>query len=811
MSLRLLTSVVLVALAVVGRASEPSELELRLARDPDDPELLLEVATARKKGGDKDGELAALYQALEANEQLHSDDEEVREKRQRLILARLGVADKEVKALWRQRDQYLAELSEVLRLYGVNQKRFRNALDVAGRILFFRPDHSLANQIVHDIRNGADEELERYAAEALARRDLRRPRGFRREWSRAHASWDQAGTAETRGYVVRSNIGYETLQRAATTLEQISFFYREFYGTSYRGTTDVFLYRTREEFERYAAASDLDRRKSVRGFLSTSVRGRRFAFELYSYDPLDDGLPREFLDEVLFHEASHQYMKLASSSWDTPSWLDEGMACYFEGARVDAEGNVEVGLPAYRRLSSLVQLLGRDARPLRGTIAARQLSAEQYAVAWGLVYYLHHCRTDDGALPYRACLKEAIGFSRELEGEPAQVFHRAVLQKVGVPLDEFERDWVAWIRILDRFERDATVAARLDFERAQEWLEGGEIEAAQEAFVRARLRDPDDPRPYVGLARILASAADDDRALLAARRAREIAAHAGDEASIVAASALVESLDRGGVPRLDAAERKYREKVMKHVDRLLADGRPKAAVEVARRFLDSVLGGEGSRDVARVACRADPGAVARVLVPFDGESLFGLIASQNDVSVADGGLVASSSGDRPATVFLEEPIAPAFDLEGELAMSDTAAVLGFCATLPGARETRGFAIRAAGGAPPSTKSTGLDSLRPGHVAELRRERRLEQGAIFAGANFIVTEGRPISIAPEKGVWTRFRLRRSPDGHLSLELNDAVVAEGDGGSRAEREVTVGFLVAVGEVRLRNLRVVEHGRL
>jgi len=108
----------------------------------------------------------------------------------------------------------------------------------------------------------------------------------------------------------------------------------------------------------------------IRGYLLThkiishTATANDFTFNLFSYDPRDDGFSLENLYETLFHEASHQYMALAVGANEALLWLNEGMATYFEGVELGPDGTVEVGLPAMRRLQTLISMFEKRERPL---------------------------------------------------------------------------------------------------------------------------------------------------------------------------------------------------------------------------------------------------------------------------------------------------------------------------------------------------------------------------------------------------------------------------------------------------------------
>jgi len=806
-----IVAIALITAQVEESDAGPSEVELRLARDPDDPILLQEYASARGRAGDRDGELANLFRALDAHEMLEGGEEEKRRRAGRAIEARIAALDRGSQGLSARRDKYLAELTEVLRLYANNQGKPKNALDIAGRILAFRPDHATANQIVEQILSEADEEILQFAARALARRELRRPRSFRHDWAREHREVEDAGLARTRGYYMKSCMPYEATQRAAASLEQISTFYRKFYGVTPEagqfGRTKVHLYRTREQFERFAPMAGLER-TTVLGFLSWSMRNGLHTFGLYSYDPRDDGLAREDLYRILFHEASHQYMALAVAGGNAPSWLNEGMACYFEGASIDRNGEVQVGLPAYPRLDDLARELRAGRKPLMKTLRARTIAGEQYPVAWGLVYYLHHHQTEDGRHPYRPTLEDAIARSRSYRGPPEAIFEQAVLEAKGLSFEEFEAEWIAAMLEFEKREAGHAEVVAWTLQRARRFLEEGSLDAAAEAFHQVSVRDPQEPRAYLGLAQIAAQGEDADEILLAARRAFERAD--GDSEQEI--RSLIRSVDQAGFKLLEQAERTYRSSILKQVGRHRDASRPKTAIAIARYYIDRVLGDSVADDLIREFLASDPHGLDRLLLPFDGESLFGLSASASDFRVEQGELIGVSKPPRAVPLFVEEPVARLFRLEGEIRIAAPDVVVSFCVTLPESQETVGFSVRPELGKDwnSSGGASSFGSLAFGHLAHLDRSRETARTTYYTTANFTLSEVHPLRDPPAAGEWIPFALSLDAAAMLRLELSGSVVAERSCGGTGGLDVTAGLLLYNGETRIRNLRVIESGR-
>ena len=106
---------------------------------------------------------------------------------------------------------------------------------------------------------------------------------------------------------------------------------------------------------------------------------------------------RETMMQIVRHEAFHQYLSHATCMLGAAPWLNEGHACLFEHAQVDNKGRVTLPEDPVRTpvllenletsVTLLPLLLQTDYETFYdGTSAGRRL---KYAMAWGLIYYLH--------------------------------------------------------------------------------------------------------------------------------------------------------------------------------------------------------------------------------------------------------------------------------------------------------------------------------------------------------------------------------------------------------------------------------------
>ncbi|MBK7874397.1 MAG: DUF1570 domain-containing protein [Planctomycetes bacterium] len=803
--------------------------ELR-ALDPDDPVTLERLGTLLGKGGDQDGELAYSMLALAGYDDLEFDDPKQKEAKLAELGARIAKLDPASGALKASRDQYLKDLTWALDLYAKNKKS-RNALDVAGRILAYRPGHKLARETVSSILAKLDDDGKAEAERLLGRSELRRPRAFLQEWRKKHTAWKDAGKASSKGYVVASNIGYDVLQLAARALEDLSLHYRRAYAADPSmqfGKTDVQLFRTRAEFaDAFPEAKDTP---GLKGLLWTRPGeggdGKKpsFRFALLAYDPRDEGRPLSFLFETLAHEASHQYMRLSIGTGDAPHWLDEGMASFYEGARIDEDGSVHVGLPAWERLRVLALLLKADPKILRATIEApsdKFLTGEQYSVAWGLVYWLDQFQREDGTRPHRASLKRAIEVVRSGTATSGwTVFQRAVLEPAKLPFEAFEDQWTKDMLALADLESDPDRARDHYLERAQASAAKGRADAAREDFERVLAYTDEHPAALLGLAKLTDLVSekskkleDKDATLLWARRAHRSAMRAGDEELAKAAALVARRADPGGFDKIAAGELRYRKSVEAEIAKHLGASRPKTALALARRWLDAVLEEDRADALVRELREQRTLALERPYLPFDGKTFDGLTCEPGTFVIEDGEIACTiqrgPNGETDlGSLFVESPLAPRFRLEGELRVDTADAVAIFGVELPWRHAVKGIAMRVRPG--PGSQASGRDfppfhELAPGVLAPIDQ---VTDANGYSTWMFMGTRRSEVELT--SGTWVRFTLTRAPNDelHLALDGEEVSVRQIDD---EEKGVRAGLVVYGGAARVRNLRVVELDRL
>ena len=127
----------------------------------------------------------------------------------------------------------------------------------------------------------------------------------------------------------------------------------------------------------------------------------------------DDTNP--YTRQVLFHETSHQYMNRYTSG--APSWVNEGLAEYFEGWQLTPEGELVKKKPAFYDLVVVQEALEKkESLPLEEMIGIQFNDFRKdypqyhnylhYSTAWSLVYYFLEGPNEEDRNRFIAYLKD---------------------------------------------------------------------------------------------------------------------------------------------------------------------------------------------------------------------------------------------------------------------------------------------------------------------------------------------------------------------------------------------------------------------
>jgi tetratricopeptide (TPR) repeat protein len=384
------------------------------------------------------------------------------------------------------------------------------------------------------------------------------------EWIADHdrksAKWNRAARLDTPHYRIRTNAGWEVLTSAAIAMEAVHIFYRETWGIvpdpqpakvdpELRDITvpriDLNIYATREEYLKRTGSPE---------WSGGVFKGS----EVATYSSGGESGARNWRQKMrtLFHEASHQFMSVAVGT-SVPSFVNEGVACLFEGIELLPNGNIKRDLPVMTYLNTIVNKLDEGTLPkLRDVMDPKYDNRpEFYAPRWGIMYYLRMFVDEQGSYVYRDLLQDYIfDFKRGARGNMDEHFAEFFLEPTDRPgiesFDDFEADWKLWIQALK--QEASSKGKRVEEYRRQAKL--ARLKKQHDTALRFGERlldiDPDDLDGILAVAEASEELGAMDRALYMNRRFLELASE--DDERRKKAQVGVDTLDPQAVSRAAA-------------------------------------------------------------------------------------------------------------------------------------------------------------------------------------------------------------------------------------------------------------------
>ena len=219
-------------------------------------------------------------------------------------------------------------------------------------------------------------------------------------------NYDTWWSSETDGYIILSDVATEVGKSVIRDLKDTMPALRLAYATLVPPLTQenevslIRLFQTRDDYVRYVGK---DRAWSS----GIWMPARR---ELV----LSQEKSKEDMMRIIRHEAFHQYLSHAYCMLPAAPWMNEGHACLFENASVDAKGKVSINEdPA--RVQLLTENIEAAVALLPGLLRATYVDfydgtndqrAFKYALAWGLAYYLQKGAPQERNTPFKAILPD---------------------------------------------------------------------------------------------------------------------------------------------------------------------------------------------------------------------------------------------------------------------------------------------------------------------------------------------------------------------------------------------------------------------
>lgn len=254
---------------------------------------------------------------------------------------------------------------------------------------------------------------------------------------------------ESEHYVLHANLEQSVVELVADTMDDIYGYYVLVYFDGDASAAASSKARIRVHPTRDSMLSNWQGASAPEGWWSPGEN------QVTCYDTRTTTGSLDWMLETLFHEASHQFMTLLSrKGGSAPTWLNEGTACFFEGATAMADRRVLWPDAALKRLSSLSAMLNSGTGPTPTQVVSYagggSYPGEYYSFGWGLVFFLQQYEDPDSLeyiyRPLYATYRERI---TSKGGNSMELFEEVFLGKDS-PLDhatfaDFEADWRNWI------------------------------------------------------------------------------------------------------------------------------------------------------------------------------------------------------------------------------------------------------------------------------------------------------------------------------------------------------------------------------
>ena len=619
------------------------------------------AARVAEAAGDRDEDVYSRHRALELAIAQGLPKGAV-EGRRNVLKALDPVAER----LFGLRSHFISELEPLAQAYE-KDGRPHSAIRVHREVLALAPEHEPSKQAIERLSALPDPSLAEHAEPADLLADVSQE--WIREFDAEHDQWSQRAKHDGENYTTYTDAGYEVLIRTAEAMEQMNAFYRRFFAYGEDGgqipKIDLLIFKDHPE---YLAKGSSPKEWSGGQFTGGSVETHA-----------GGGLAS--LTNTLFHEAAHQFVSLATNA---AGWLNEGLASFFEGCRLQANGAVVMNLPATNRLFPLATRLeegwmsspsdgldpddpkvGPSRAPTFRMVVENdyEWGPAWYAPTWGVVYFLYNYQDPvDGRFVYRRAFQEFIDKSGGRVGKGAvSNFEEVVLANPLPPyagveregdlltelpstIDELDPLWKDWILGLRDRQMGRADEALPYGHWARYAAAAGDTDAALDHFEKGLLEAPEDPGLLLGFAELLTEEGNGDRATKLYLRAARVleAADSIDEARLEGVERALARVDpkRRTVERIQAAiEAEVRSLVAAYAEAEL----PMMVMHLARRMTGE-LGVPSLLGSYEAALRSSGRSLDLWQLAYDESSLEGWDAF-GDTFFASGPTLDSSFGE----------------------------------------------------------------------------------------------------------------------------------------------------------------------
>ncbi len=309
-----------------------------------------------------------------------------------------------------------------------------------------------------------------------------------------HSSWDKAWEIKGSCYTIKTDMPRELAEQMSIAMEQMNAFYRKVFHVKEHGGGDtarvtISVYKSRAEFDQFEGKHDAE----IAGFFVPNAN------RVATYDPREDGRPLSELWSTLFHESSHQFTHLISADL-IPSWLNEGTASYFEGARLLPNASVETNLVPEERLGWLPDLFKKGEPTLEDVVSYYEpgsYDGDYYPFGWGLVYFLLNYENDKSQRIYEPLYRDYMaayksGGKHDVLGRFVDFFVTKAKDPAVKTFADFETRWKAWIQAQHELYFGPPSVADTLITRGRKQRADKQLDAALESFRAALRKRPGD-------------------------------------------------------------------------------------------------------------------------------------------------------------------------------------------------------------------------------------------------------------------------------------------------------------------------------
>lgn len=245
----------------------------------------------------------------------------------------------------------------------------------------------------------------------------------RRDALKSVENYDDWWFADADGYVILSDVHTSVGEALIRDLQKTLPALRDAYAklvppiTPSRETSLIRLFQGREEYVRYVG--------QTHAWSSGMWMPGRRELVLFEQESQNE------MKRIIRHEAFHQYLSFATGMLPVAPWLNEGHACLFENAGMNAQGKITIDEDPDRcpfllenletAVTLLPILLKADYEAFyTGTHAELRL---KYALAWGLAYYLQKGAPLERNTPFKSILPDYMtALAQTRNGEKATDF-----------------------------------------------------------------------------------------------------------------------------------------------------------------------------------------------------------------------------------------------------------------------------------------------------------------------------------------------------------------------------------------------------